>query len=80
MFIKKNDPNLQQDDNTVCYILLTPVPDRTYQEALNLLNQLGAKHIEQLSSEFISAEVKKNVLPQLKELARVEVKHPYQMN
>ena len=79
MFLKKADSKLQQDDETVCSVLLNPLPAHTSQEVLNLLKQLGAKHVEEISAGFISAQVKKNVLPQLEELARVEVKHPYQM-
>lgn len=79
MFLKKSDPNWQRDDKTDCSILLSPLPGHTAKEAQDLLNQLGAEHVEELSPNFISAEVKKCVLPQLQEVAQVEVKHPYQM-
>jgi hypothetical protein len=79
MFLKKSDPNRQRDDKTICSILLSPLPEHTTEEALELLNQLGAEHVEELAPNFISAEVKKYILPQLQEVAQVEVKHPYQM-
>ena len=79
MFLKKPDPNKQVDDKSVCSILLCPLPNHTSEEALDLLNQLGAERVEELAPNFISAEVKKYLLPQLEEIAQVEVKQPYQM-
>ncbi|MFN9176215.1 MAG: hypothetical protein ACK58N_17365 [Synechocystis sp.] len=79
MFLKKSDPSWQRDDKTVCSILLSPLPGHTFKEAQDLLNQLGAEHVEELSPNFISAEVTKSALPKLQEVAQVEVKHPYQM-
>jgi hypothetical protein len=79
MFLKKSDPNWQRDDKTVCSILLSPLPGHTTEEAQYLLNQLGAEYVEELSPNFISAEVQKCVLFQLQKVAQVEVKHPYQM-
>jgi hypothetical protein len=79
MFLQKTDPNWPRDDKSVCSILLSPLPDHTVEETLALLSQVGAEHIEELAANFISAEVKKEVLPQLQEVAQVEIKHPYQM-
>lgn len=79
MFLKKSDPNWQRDDKTVCSVLLSPLPGHTAAEAQDLLGQVGAEHVEELPSNFISAKVKRGVLPQLQEVAQVEVKHPYQM-
>lgn len=79
MFLKKSDPSWQRDDKTICSILLSPLPGHTFKEAQDLLNQLGAEHVEELSPNFISAEVTKSALPKLQKVAQVEVKHPYQM-
>lgn len=79
MFLQKTDPNEPRDDKSVCSILLSPLPDHSVEEILTLLNQLGAEHVEELAPNFISAVVTKDVLPQLQEVAQVEVKHPYQM-
>ena len=79
MFLKKSDPNWQRDDRSMCSILLSPLPGHTTEEVQNLLNQLGAEQVEKLAPNFISAKSQKCVLPQLQEVAQVEVKHPYQM-
>jgi hypothetical protein len=79
MFLKKVDLGWEQDDEAVCSVLLTALPNHTQEEVLSLLPQLGANQIEELSPKFISAEVKKSVIPQLEEIARVEIKHSYQM-
>jgi hypothetical protein len=79
MFLKKVEPNSQGDDRTVRSILLSPLPNRTKEEVFNLLNQIGATQVEEISPGFISAEVPHNAIPLLEELARVEIKHPYQM-
>lgn len=79
MFLRKVEPNSPGDDQTVRSILLSPLPNHTKEEVLNLLNQIGATQVEEISAGFISAEVPHNAIPLLEELARVEIKHPYQM-
>ena len=79
MFLRKVDPNSQGDDQTVRFVSLTPLPNRTSEEVLNLLNQIGAKQIEEIAAGFISAAVPNNAIPLLEELAHVEIKHSYQM-
>jgi hypothetical protein len=79
MFLRKVDPSSTGDDRTVRSVLLTPLPNHTSEEVLNLLNQIGANQVAEISAGFISAEIPNNAIPLLEELARVEVKHPYQM-
>lgn len=79
MFLRKVDPSWQGDNTNIRSILLTPLPDHSSEEVLDLLNQIGAKQVEEISAGFISAEVPNNAIPLLEELARVDVKHPYQM-
>lgn len=79
MFLRQVDPSWQGDLSNIRAILLTPLADHTSEEVLNLLNQIGAKQIEEISAGFISAEVPHNAIPLLEEIARVEIKHPYQM-
>jgi hypothetical protein len=69
----------QDNDATICAVLLTPLPTRTKEEVLNLLNQIGAQQVEEIATGFISAQVPKNSIPLLEELAQVEIKRPYQM-
>lgn len=79
MFLKKVDPSWPNDDQTFCSIVLTPNPGYTKEEVINHLNQMGAKHLEEIYLDFISADVQKSNLPKLEKLAQVQVKYPYQM-
>jgi hypothetical protein len=79
MFLKKSDPSLPEDDKTVCSILINILPEHSVEEALDLLKHLDAENIEELAPSFMSAKVKKHLLPQLQTIAQVEIKQPYQM-
>lgn len=61
------------------HVVLEPRADHTLQEVLSALEQVGATGIDQISAEFVSAEIHPSSVPCLEAIAFVEMKKPYRL-
>ena len=59
------------------HVVLEPRAGHTLQEILAALGQVGATAIDQISAEFISAEITPSSVPSLEAIAFVETKKPH---
>jgi hypothetical protein len=59
------------------HVVLEPRASHTFQEILAVLEQVGATAIDQISAEFISAEITPGSVPSLEAIAFVETKKPH---
>ena len=59
------------------HVVLEPRAGHTLQEILLALEQADAMEIDQISAEFISAEITPSSVPSLEAIAFVETKKPH---
>ena len=59
------------------HVVLDPRAGHTFQEIRSALEQAGAANIDQISAEFISAEITPSSVPSLEAIAFVETKKPH---
>lgn len=59
------------------HVVLEPRAGHTLHEVLSALEQVGATGIDQISAEFVSAEIHPSSVPCLEAIAFVETKKPH---
>ena len=59
------------------HVVLEPRAGHSSQDILVALEQAGATEIDQISAEFISAEITPSSMPALEAIAFVETKAPF---